>query len=172
MLHASTLKQSTIFKIHKFIDLHTCSVDFRCSVHWHATSSIVSKHILGRLDNPKVKFDPTINVHDIERELSIKFSHNKAHMEKVTVLRLLYGTTKDNFQKLSSYCHVLGEKLPLYFEVDSCNRFRYFFLTFGIRIFGYLEYLRPIICVEENYLRGPYKDTLLLATVQDAYKQI
>ncbi|XP_022883447.1 uncharacterized protein LOC111400259 [Olea europaea var. sylvestris] len=35
-----------------------------------------------------------------------------------------------------------------------------------------MRYLRPVICVDDSRLKGPYKGTLLLATGQDANKQI
>lgn len=88
---------------------------------------------------------------------------------------MLHGTPGDSFQKLPSYCHVLGERNPgtvTHIEVDSHNRFHYFFLTFGASVRGYMRYLRPVICVDGGHLKGPYKGTLLLATGQDANKQI
>ncbi|XP_022854521.1 uncharacterized protein LOC111375842 [Olea europaea var. sylvestris] len=88
---------------------------------------------------------------------------------------MLHGTSGDSFQKLSSYCHVLGESNPgtvTHIEVDSRNRFYYFFLAFGTSIRGYIHYLRPVICVDGSHLKGPYKGTLLLTTGQNANKQI
>ncbi|XP_022889094.1 uncharacterized protein LOC111404533 [Olea europaea var. sylvestris] len=35
-----------------------------------------------------------------------------------------------------------------------------------------MRYLRPVICVDGSHLKGPYKGTLLMATGQDANKQI
>ncbi|XP_022859737.1 uncharacterized protein LOC111380410 [Olea europaea var. sylvestris] len=88
---------------------------------------------------------------------------------------MLHGTPEDSFQKLSSYCQVLGENNPgtvTHIELDSHDRFHYFFLAFGASIRGYIQYLRPIVCVDGSHLKGPYKGTLLLTTAQDANKQI
>lgn len=51
----SSLWSSTFVK--KFIDLHTSSVDFRCSAHRHAISLVVVEYILGRLDNSNIRYD-------------------------------------------------------------------------------------------------------------------
>ncbi|XP_022875667.1 uncharacterized protein LOC111394122 [Olea europaea var. sylvestris] len=88
---------------------------------------------------------------------------------------MLHGTPGDSFQKLSSYSHVLEESNPgtvTHIEVDSRNRFHYFFLAFDASIHSYMHYLRPVICVDGSYLKGPYKGTLLLATGKDVNKQI
>ncbi|XP_022891866.1 uncharacterized protein LOC111406718 [Olea europaea var. sylvestris] len=111
----------------------------------------------------------------MEREFGVKISYSKAHRGKLHALNMLHGTPRDSFQKLSSYCHVVGESNPrtvTHIEVDSYNRFRYFFVAFGASIRGYMQYLRPVICVDGSHLKGPYKGTLLVATTQDGNKQI
>ncbi|XP_022858399.1 uncharacterized protein LOC111379274 [Olea europaea var. sylvestris] len=175
MLRASTVKQSAIFMIRKFINVHTCSLDFRRNAHRHVTSSVIAEHIVGKLDTPGRSYDPTAIARDMEREFGVKISYNKARREKLHALTMLHGTLKASFQKLSSYCHVVGESNPgtvTHIELDSQNRFHYFFLAFGASIRGYTQYLRPVICVDGSHLKGPYKGTLLLATAQDGNKQI
>ncbi|XP_022880686.1 uncharacterized protein LOC111397956 [Olea europaea var. sylvestris] len=175
MLRASSVKQSAIFMIRKFNNVHTCSIDYRCNAHRHATSSVITEQIMGKLDNTYRSYDPTSIARDMEREFGVKISYHQAHREKVTALHMLHDTPGDSFQKLSSYCHILQESNPgtvTHIEIDSRNRFHYLFLAFGASTRGYLHYLRPVICVDGNHLKGPYKGTLLLATAQDANKQI
>ncbi|XP_022897690.1 uncharacterized protein LOC111411386 [Olea europaea var. sylvestris] len=175
MLRASTVKQSAISVIRKFNNVHTCSIDFRSNANRHVTSSVIAEHILGKLDNPNRSYDPSTIARDVERELGVQISYSKARRGKVTALHMLHGTPEDSFQKLSSYCHVLGENNPgmvTHIELDSHDRFHYFFLAFGASIRGYMQYLRPVVCVDGSHLKGPYKGTLLLATAQDANKQI
>ncbi|XP_022883679.1 uncharacterized protein LOC111400499 [Olea europaea var. sylvestris] len=175
MLRASSVKQSAIFMIHKFNNLHTCSIDYRRNAYQHATSSVIAEQIMGKLDNTYGSYDPTAIARDVEREFGVKISYHQARRGKVTALHLLHGTSGDSFQKLSSYCHVQGESNPgtvTHIKVDSRNRFHYLFLAFGASIRCYLHYIRPVICVDDNHLKGPYKGTLLLATAQDANKQI
>ncbi|XP_022891757.1 uncharacterized protein LOC111406598 [Olea europaea var. sylvestris] len=173
MLRASTVKQSAIFVIRKFNNVHTCSIDFRSNAHRHVTSAVIAKHIFEKLDNPNRSYDPSTIARDMERELGVQISYSKARREKVAALHMLHG--KDSFQKLSSYCQVLGENNPgtvTHIELDSRDRFHYFFLAFGASIRGYMQYLRPVVCINGSHLKGPYKGTLLLATAQDANKQI
>ncbi|XP_022893909.1 uncharacterized protein LOC111408374 [Olea europaea var. sylvestris] len=175
MLRASSVKQTAIFMIRKFNNVHTYSIDNRRNAHRHATSSVIAEQIMGKLDNTYGSYDPTAIARDKEREFGVKISYHQARKGKVAALHVLHGTPGDSFQKLSSYCHVLGESNPgtvTHIEVDFRNRFHYFFLAFGTSIRGYLHYLRLVICVDDSHLKDPYKGTLLLATVQDANKQI
>ncbi|XP_022872850.1 uncharacterized protein LOC111391817 [Olea europaea var. sylvestris] len=175
MLRASSVKQSAIFMIRKFKNVHTCSIDYRRNAHEHATSSVITKQIMGKLDNTYASYDPTAIARDMEREFGVKISYHKARRGKVAALHMLHGTPGDSFQKLSSYYHLLRESNPgtvTHIEVDSRNKFHYLFLAFGASIRGYLHYLRTVICVDGSHLKGPYKGTLLLATAQDANKQI
>ncbi|XP_022897642.1 uncharacterized protein LOC111411333 [Olea europaea var. sylvestris] len=175
MLRASSFKQSAIFMIRKFNNVHTCSIDYRCNAHRYATSSIIAEQNMGKLDNTYGSYNPIVIARDMEREFGVKISYHQARLGKVAALHMLHGTQSDNFQKLSSYCHVLGESNPgtvLHIEVDSRNRFNYLFLAFGASIQGYLHYLRPVICIDDSHLKGTYKGTLLLAIAQDANEQI
>ncbi|XP_022869392.1 uncharacterized protein LOC111388813 [Olea europaea var. sylvestris] len=175
MLRASSVKQSAIFMIRKFNNVHTCSIDYHRNAHRHATSSIIAEHIMGKLDNTYGSYDLTAIARDIEHEFGVKISYHQARRGKIVALHMLHSTPGDSFQKLSSYCYVLGESnlgAVTHIEVDSRNRFHYLFLAFGASIRGYLHYMRPVICVDDNHLKGPYKGTLLLVTAQDANKQI
>lgn len=173
MLRVSTVKQSVIFMIRKFITVHTCSLDFRYNAHRHATSSVIAEHILGKLDTPYRSYHPIDIAHDMEREFGVKISYSKARRGKLHALNMPHGIPGDSFQKLSSYCHVVEESNPgtvTHIKVDSLHRFHYFFVAFGASIHGYMQYLRPVIRVDGNHLKGPYKGTLLIATAQDGNK--
>ncbi|XP_022897469.1 uncharacterized protein LOC111411141 [Olea europaea var. sylvestris] len=175
MLRASTVKQSAIFMICKFINVHTYSLDFCHNAHRHATSSVIVEHILGKLDTPGRSYDLTAIARDMERELGVKISYNKACRGKFHALTMLHSIPEASFQKLSSYYHVVGESNPrtvTHKELDSQNRFYYFCLAFGASIRGYTQYLRPVIYVDGSHLKGPYKGTLLLAIAQYGNKQI
>ncbi|XP_022856024.1 uncharacterized protein LOC111377190 [Olea europaea var. sylvestris] len=175
MLRASSVKQSVIFMIRKFNNVHTCSVDFHRNARRHTTTFVIVEHILGRLDNLYRSYDPTAIARDMEREFGVKINCQKAHRGKVTTLHMLHGTPMDSFQKLSSYCHVVGESNPgtvTYIEVDSRNRFHYFFLAFGASISGYMHYLRPVICVDGSHLKRSIQGCAFAGNSQDANKQI
>ncbi|XP_022889304.1 uncharacterized protein LOC111404777 [Olea europaea var. sylvestris] len=134
MLRASTVKQSAIFMIRKFVAVHTCSLDFRRNAHWHATSAVIAEHILGKLDTPYRSYPPTHIARDMEHEFGVKISYSKARRGKLHTLNMLHA--------------------------------------FGASIHGYMQYLRPVICVDGSHLKCPYKGTLLVATAQNGNKQI
>ncbi|XP_022852007.1 uncharacterized protein LOC111373675 [Olea europaea var. sylvestris] len=123
-----------------------------------------------RLDDANQSYVPAGIIGDMEREFGVRITYNKAWRVKEKELRFLHGTPEESFQKLPSYCHMLTEKNPgtiAHIELDSNNRFLYFFLAFGPSVRDFREYMRPIICVDGSYLKGQYKGTLLVAALKD-----
>ena len=51
-------------------------------------------------------------------------------------------------------------------EVDESNKFKYVFLAYGACIRGFCS-MRKVIAIDETFLKGKFRDTLLLATTQD-----
>lgn len=128
--------------------------------------------MMGRLDNPNRSYDPTAIVHYMESEFDVKIDYNKAHRERwlLYVCNIIYQRIVLKRIKLASYYHVLWESnlsTVTHIEIDFHKSFHYFFLTFGASIHSYIHYL--CWC---SYLKGLYKDILLLATVQDVNKHI
>ncbi|XP_022897470.1 uncharacterized protein LOC111411142 [Olea europaea var. sylvestris] len=175
LVRASKIKTSEIFTIREYIHEHTCSLDVRRNAQIYATSAIIGHHIMRRLNDANQLYVPTSIIGDMEREFGVQITYNKAWRAKEKGLRFLRGTPEESFQKLPSYCHMLTEKNPrtiAHIELDSNNRFLYFFLAFGPSVRGFREYMRPVICVDGSHLKGQYKGTLLVAAVQDANLQI
>ncbi|XP_022860537.1 uncharacterized protein LOC111381061 [Olea europaea var. sylvestris] len=108
-----------------------------------------------RLDDANQSYVPAGIIGDMEREFGVRITYNKAWRAKEKGLPFLRSTLEESFQKLSSYCHMLTEKIPgtiAHIELDSNNRFLYFFLAFGPS--------------------GQYKGTLLVDAAQNANLQI
>ncbi|XP_022880786.1 uncharacterized protein LOC111398064 [Olea europaea var. sylvestris] len=166
MLRGSSVKQSAIFMIRKFNNVHTCSIYYCRNAHRHATSSVIAEQIMGKLDNTYGSYDPTVIARNMEREFDVKISYHQARRGKVASLHMLHGTRGDSFQKLSSYCHVLRESNPgtvTHIKLDSRNRFYYFFQAFGASIQGYVHYLRPVICVDDSHLKGDSNELVFVS---------
>ncbi|XP_022841856.1 uncharacterized protein LOC111365532 [Olea europaea var. sylvestris] len=159
LVRASKIKTSEIFTIREYIPKHTCSLDVRRNAQIYATSAIIGHHIMRRLDDANQSYVPAGIIGDMECEFGVRITYNKAWRAKEKGLRFLRGTPEESFQKLPSYCHMLTEKNPgtiAHIELDSNNRFLYFFLAFG----------------PSKSLKGQYKGTLLVAAAQDANLQI
>ncbi|XP_022842149.1 uncharacterized protein LOC111365876 [Olea europaea var. sylvestris] len=175
LVRASMIKTSEIFTIREYIPEHTYSLDVRRNAQIHATSAIIGHHIMRRLDDANQLYVPAGIIGDMEREFGVRITYNKAWRAKEKGLRFLRGTPEESVQKLPSYCHMLTENNPgtiAHIELDSNNRFLYFFLAFGPSVCGFREYMRPVICVDGSHLKGQYKGTLLLAAAQNANLQI
>ncbi|XP_022849788.1 uncharacterized protein LOC111371851 [Olea europaea var. sylvestris] len=175
LVRASKIKTSEIFTIREYIPEHTCSLDVRRNAQIHAMSAVIGLHIMRRLDDANQSYVPAGIIRDMEREFGVRITYNKAWRAKEKGLQFLRGTPEESFQKLPSYCHMLTEKNPgtiAHIELDSNNRFLYFFLAFGPSVRGFREYMRPVICVDGSHLKGQYKGILLVTAAQDANLQI
>lgn len=111
---------------------------------------------------------------DMKEMYGIQILYNKAWQALHYALALTYGSPKDSYQLLPSYCHALREANPgshtdLYIDTD--NRFLYFFMSFGPSIRGFQQYLRPIIAVDGTHLKGRYKGTMFVACAKDGNDQ-
>ena len=82
---------------------------------------------------------------------------------------LIRGKPKHSFAMLLSYYHALKEVNPdmvTHIEVDSNNKFNYFFMTLGaaVRVFTFMI---KVISVEEAWIKTQHKRVLVVAATQD-----
>ncbi|XP_013630834.1 PREDICTED: uncharacterized protein LOC106336532 [Brassica oleracea var. oleracea] len=87
---------------------------------------------------------------------------------------LVRGSAEDGYEQLPSYLEQislvnLGSITGL--ELDSLNKFKYIFLSFGASIRGF-QYQRRVIVVDGTHLSGKYEGVILVAAAQDGNFQI
>ena len=89
-------------------------------------------------------------------------------MEKVR------ATPENSFKLLPSYMEMLKKKNlgnRTFHEVDNTNNFKYFFITIGGCIHGFISSIRPVIAIDGTFLKGKFKRTLFIATTLDSNNQ-
>ena len=103
-------------------------------------------------------------------ELKVQCSCWKAQKARTFAQHLIRGTPKHSFAMLPSYCHVLKEVNPgtvTHIELDSDNKFKYFFMALGAAIRGF-RFMRKVIGVDEAWIKIQHKRVLLIAATQDS----
>ena len=87
---------------------------------------------------------------------------------------LVRGSAEDVYSRLPSYLEQISLANPdsiTAIELDSENRFKYLFLSFGASIKGFM-YQRRVIVVDGTHLSGKYEGVMLVAAAQDGNFQI
>lgn len=87
---------------------------------------------------------------------------------------LVRGSAEDEYSRLPSYLEQIFLANPdsiTAIELDSINRFKYLFFSFGASIKGF-KYQRKVIVVDETHLNWKYAGVMLVAAAQDGNFQI
>ncbi|KAH0705587.1 hypothetical protein KY290_010277 [Solanum tuberosum] len=103
-------------------------------------------------------------------EYGVRLTYMQAWRAKEAALELVRGDPIQSYAKLPSYFHILeatypGSHIRLHKSED--NRFLYAFVALFTSIKTW-EYCKPIVVVDETFLKGAYKGTLLTANTLDA----
>lgn len=82
-------------------------------------------------------------------------SYWKAWKAKGLAQDLIRGTPEKNYEMLPSYLHMMQQVNPGTYtciEIDTCNRFKYAFLSFGASIRGFhmMRKVHYIICFDKS----------------------
>ena len=93
------------------------------------------------------------------REYGVRLTYMQAWRAKERALELIRGDPAQSYAKFSSYFHILeatypGSHVRLHKSED--DRFLYAFVALFTSIKGW-EYCRPIVVVDETFLKGAYK---------------
>lgn len=67
--------------IRKFKNVHTCFIDFYHNAHRPTTSSVIVKHILGKLDNPCLSYYSIAIARVMEHKFGVKISYSKLNLK-------------------------------------------------------------------------------------------
>ncbi|XP_022855837.1 uncharacterized protein LOC111377032 [Olea europaea var. sylvestris] len=174
-LRATSIAESEIFQIRKYSSHHICSMSVRRRDNRHATYSVIGKHVAPKYHDANIVYRPRNIINDVRREFGITIKYHKAYMAKEFAYKEVRGSPDDSYAKLPMYCHILEKNNPgtlTFIETDNDGHFMYFFMALGPSIRGFLSSIRRVICVDGTFLKSKYRGTLLVATCQDANRQI
>ncbi|XP_069152833.1 uncharacterized protein [Solanum lycopersicum] len=170
------VKKGQGFEIKTLQTKHTCPEAFK---NRRATQQALAHYFKNRVQNdPKCKVTKMRKIVDDKFKLNISYS--KMKRVKRLVLEKLDGSYVDDFNKLEGYAQELRDNNPGTDVIINISKEA--LLEHGLRKFlrmyifiqalksGWRAALRPLIGLDDTFLRGKFKGILLVAVGQDSMK--
>ncbi|XP_070022358.1 uncharacterized protein LOC142177106 [Nicotiana tabacum] len=173
-VRATRIKNSTLFRVIKYYNIHECSVDARKSDQKHATSNFISEQIIEHVRDKNIEVTPAFVENEMKKKFGIDIGYHKAWRAIQKVVACIRGSPEENYQILPSYLHMMVCKNPgTYTSIkrDAHNRFAYMFFAPAASLAGW-SYCRPVITVDATFLKSKYRGVLFVAVSKDANNQI
>ncbi|XP_060965126.1 uncharacterized protein LOC133034123 [Cannabis sativa] len=173
-LGASKLKQIQTFKIRKYVNNHNCSLDVIMEDHMQATYNTIAQIVRNKYDSINRLHAPNDIMKDMLHEFWVFMGYQKAWRTRENALELSRGKLEDSYKQLPMYLHMLKkENLGTVTElfIDKKNRFKYMFLALSNSIRGWIH-CRPVIAVDDTFLKTTYGRTLFTVSTMDANNHI
>nr|XP_027083942.1 uncharacterized protein LOC113706268 [Coffea arabica] len=155
-------------------DAHTCIRVCFNNDHRGLSSDIIAEHII-----PHIMNGPVYKIKEIQASVKQEFhcdvSYKKAWYARRRAIDILYGDWPTSISQLPTYIQELQRSNPGTVVVwdhhpsstPSNIIFDYIFWAFAPAIQGF-RHLKPVICVDGTFLKGPYRGKLLVAVGFDA----
>ncbi|KAA0058962.1 MuDRA-like transposase [Cucumis melo var. makuwa] len=148
-LRAVKLKDSNIFKIKKYVKVHSCSLEFLNRDHRQAKCWVVGELIKSKFKGPGRIYKPRDIIEDMRQDYGINMSYEKAWRARENAYERVRGSPEESYNLLRRYGEVLKFTNP-----------------------GFLNYIRPVIVMDETFLKNKYRDQLIVAVFLDGNNQI
>ena len=173
-LHAFKVTNTDFFRITRFDDKHSCSMEKRFSWNRKASAQFIGQHIKEKFRDGRI-YRPKQIIRDIQNELGITVNYHKGYRAKHIAMEEVHGSFEVSFSMLPYYCHMLEETNPgtiTNIKTDDENRFMYLFFSIKACIDGFNAAIRPVIAIDATFLKGSYGGILFVAVCQDGNDQI
>lgn len=174
-IRASKFLRTDMFIVRKYSPTHTCSSDAIEGDHRQASSRVIGECIKSKyMLLGDSTYTPQDIMRDMKEEYGVKISYEKAWRARECALNMIRGTPEESYENVLSYLYMLKHKNPgsvTHLGTDSSNHFKYLFMALGASIHGW-PHCRPVIVVEETFLRAKCNRTLLTACAKDANDKI
>ncbi|XP_022866416.1 uncharacterized protein LOC111386194 [Olea europaea var. sylvestris] len=165
--------KTNLFKVRK-IGSYTCPSNIVLGSHRQASTSIVSSTIKYKYTSSRTIYTPKDICSDMLHTYRVYLNYSKAWRSHEQTLRMIRGDPAESFGKILSFFYILQQKNPgtiTELEIDSHNRFKYYFMVLGASIQGW-EHCRPVVVVDGTYLNDHYGGALFTTCTQDANNSI
>ncbi|KAM3395098.1 hypothetical protein P3S68_004103 [Capsicum galapagoense] len=103
---------SKIKRVTTYEKAHSCSVDFIMSSYKNATSKVICDYILELECDSSNVITPNFVVDEMRRKYGIIISYNKEWQAIQHAYTVIRETTKENYNRLSSYLHMIKKNNP------------------------------------------------------------
>ncbi|XP_070013331.1 uncharacterized protein [Nicotiana sylvestris] len=173
-VRATRIKNSILFRVIKYHNIHECSIDARKLDQKHATSNFISEQIIEHVRDKKIEATPAFVENEMKKKFGIDIGYHKAWRAIQKTIACIRGSPEENYQILPSYLHMMVCNNPgTYTSIkrDAQNRFAYMFFAPAASLVGW-SYCRPVIAVDATFLKSKYHGVLFVAVSKDANNQI
>lgn len=102
ILRAVKVRDSTSFQIRKFVKDHSCLTETRDKEHRHANSWLIGQLIKSKCQGMNRTYKPKEIIEDVQRELGVKLSYEKAWRAREVAMNGDSGGEKHHLNGLSS----------------------------------------------------------------------
>nr|XP_009764310.1 PREDICTED: protein FAR1-RELATED SEQUENCE 3-like [Nicotiana sylvestris] len=131
---------------------------------------VAGSMVIPKYSDPKIIYTPKDIQFDMLSEHGVNLTYMQAWRAKEKALHFLRGHPADSYNKLPSYLYILEKTYPgsvvkLKKTDDDC--FLYVFVAICTSISGW-EYCRPVVVVDETFLKSAYRGIMLIASTMDA----
>ncbi|KAL0536875.1 hypothetical protein IC582_025838 [Cucumis melo] len=174
-LRAVRLKDSNIFKIKKYVKVHSCSLEFLNRDHRQAKSWVVGELIKSKFKGPGRIYKQRDIIEDMRQDYGINMSYEKAWRARENAYERVRGSPKESYNLLSRYGEALKFTNPgtiFHMELEDDRFFKYLFMAVGACVRGFLNCIRPVIVMDGTFLKNKYRGQLIVAVCLDGNNQI
>ncbi|KAL7258514.1 hypothetical protein ACSBR1_004613 [Camellia fascicularis] len=171
-VHARVENSSKAFVIKQFDDVHTCRSSFRTIKHTRMTLSMIGGLISSKVRNKALTSVNEV-VCDFKDYYGTEVSYRRAWMGVEKTRDVVFCGYSSSFDDLRWYVDAANDCNPgsgfyMEFDIDSKGRhFKCLFFAFEACIHGF-KYCRPVLMLDETFLKGRHKGCLLAATAKDS----
>ncbi|KAL4025826.1 hypothetical protein IC575_014232 [Cucumis melo] len=159
-LRAVRLKDSNIFKIKKYVKVHSCSLEFLNRDHRQAKSWVVGELIKSKFKGPGRIYKPRDIIEDMRQDYDINMSYEKAWRARENAYERVQGSPEESYNLLRRYGEALKFTNPgtiFHMELEDDRFFKYLFMAVGACVRGFLNCIRPIIVMDGTFLKNKYR---------------
>ncbi|KAK9004381.1 hypothetical protein V6N11_002183 [Hibiscus sabdariffa] len=176
VLHASWDKSDGFYKIKTLVTEHQCSITFQ---NKREDFKLVGKHFL-----PIISIVPKLNLVEMRKlakeELKMDLKKKTCEKAKNWAIEQINGRVVHEFNRLFDYVFALrsadpGGTFELMVERPTAAdipNFKRLYVCFSALKEGFKKYCRPVISLDECFLKGPFKGEILSAVGRDSNNQI
>ncbi|KAL4017276.1 hypothetical protein IC575_024954 [Cucumis melo] len=174
-LRAVRLKDSNIFKIKKYVKVHSCSLEFLNRDHRQAKSWVVGELIKSKFKGPGRIYKPRDIIEDMRQDYGINMSYEKAWRARENAYERVRGSPEESYNLLRRYGEALkftNSGTIFHMELEDDRFFKYLFMVVGACVRGFLNCIRPVIVMDGTFLKNKYRGQLIVAVCLDGNNQI
>ncbi|KAL0533306.1 hypothetical protein IC582_030119 [Cucumis melo] len=151
-LRAVRLKDSNIFKIKKYVKVHSCSLEFLNRDHRQAKSWVVGELIKSKFKGACRIYKPRDIIEDMRQDYGINMSYEKAWRAKENAYERVRGSPEESYNLLRRYGEALKFTNPgttFHMELEDDRFFKYLFMAVG-PCNKYRGQLIVVVCLDGN----------------------